>query len=643
LIEDNIKTLSLERVEQIQRRDEILKENKGAASTKNIRNKSLDYSSNYCSTNPTNFRSDKKKLLGNKLNSSFSENRILREYINSKVDKSVSKTDTNKSTQQEQQRDPSKTNFKKSNTVVNTKCSDKNLNFGNISNTEFPGTLQLQLENPTSPDFPIHKTAQVNTITQDEEEKIKNLEISTDKIFTSISIIPHQPKETLTPTKSENNLTNNLNNISDLNVFSLESDSNFFPNESFSKFQNIKKGLIELVNETKDKSQIIRELDMIYKNILKVSNPSVLSPEEEMTTNSNLNFTRCMSNFGLGENNIAQNFNNISGVSKDGSTSVSKPSLHNGINKDPSNPSMEEQISAANSQLQFENESLRKENDLLQSKIEEIDKKFEKILKENEELKGFVNKKAENIQTMEDVIKKFQSELNEVKKNQMNNLMNSAGMLNPLNNSGSSFSKQVPPTKNNKNKSQSKVSQSSMNMNNFNTGNNINNSFNKPASAINLYQYNNNLYSNLGNKNIALNHFNQNQTFSNKNLQKNFYSNNNQMITNSMIKKYPQNVQNPNIKNQNINAKDKKNFRMQMQMLMQNNENPIQEETSSSCLQTTNSIMSIDSLRVNDKNIYYYPTKVNYGTNQQGVMKNNLIPKINFKTFVSFKYYLKLN
>lgn len=615
LIEDNIKLLSLEKVEQLQRKDNniLLKENKGALSTKNLRNKSLDFSRNYCNTNTTDNKSEKKKKGSNKLNPSFSENRILREYINSKMDKSVQIVDTssNKLTHQDLTGSHTKKKFKKSNTGIKTENKNTYLNFGNISNSEFPATQLLQSENHTLPDFPIFKSSQINTVnTQEDEEKIKNLEISSDKMFTSISIIP-QPKESLTPSKSENNLTNNLNNISDLNVFSLESDSNFFPSESFSKFQNIKKGLIELVNETKDKSQIIRELDIIYKNILKVSNPSVSCPEEEITTNSNLNFTRCMSNFGVGDNlnNLAQNFNNISGVSKDGSTSVSKPSLHNGINKDPSNPSMDEQISGQNSQIHLENESLRKENDVLQSKIMEIDKKFEKILKENEELKGFVNKKAANIQTMEYVIKQFQNELNEVKKNQMNNLIGSSGMINQINNTGVNFSKQLQSSKNIKNKPHSKISRPGMtNINNYHSSNYINsaNSFNKPATATQI-----------------------------KNSQKNFYPSNQAVNANkNIVNKYPRNMQNSRIDSQNTYNKDNKNFRSQMQIFRQNNDNPIQEETSASFLQTTTSVMSIDSLRINDKNMYYYPTKVNYSSSQQGVMKNNMIPKIKLNTFV---------
>jgi hypothetical protein len=179
------------------------------------------------------------------------------------------------------------------------------------------------------------------------------------------------------------------------NISNLHKSTQLEPFEN--KFGLIKHNLIELVNQTKDKSSIIKELDSIYKNILKISLPA--NSEDELFK-ENL----------MSDNNIS-NFNNISQVSNNISTSLSKPSLNlNNCNKEQSLSH-----SDCNSHLHLENESLKKENVKLIKKIEEIDNKFERLIKENENLKGFVKKKTQNIKSMEEVIKKFQNELNEVK------------------------------------------------------------------------------------------------------------------------------------------------------------------------------------------------------------------------------------
>ncbi len=226
------------------------------------------------------------------------------------------------------------------------------------------------------------------------------------------------------------------------NISNLHKSTHLEPFEN--KFELIKHNLIELVNQTKDKSSIIKELDSIYKNILKISLPA--NCEDEL-------FKEHL----MYDNNIS-NFNNISQVSNNISTSLSKPSLNlNNCNKEQSLSH-----SDCNSHLHLENESLKKENVKLIKKIEEIDNKFERLIKENENLKGFVKKKTQNIKSMEEVIKKFQNELNEVKiKQNLNVYKNKQKEL-------------LIPKPVNKNLSKSKI---------FNNNYNFTNTKNKPTNS----------------------------------------------------------------------------------------------------------------------------------------------------------------
>ncbi len=327
--------------------------------------------------------------------------------------------------------------------------------------------------------FPDKKNSKVNSKIKDRSFTLGNIhpeKTSTEVINQSTS------NEICNSFNNFNNLTNSINFTTNNNLTSYENQNeNFLIEESplklelkledlpgrrdltkghmikqtqsehlENKFELIKHNLIELVNQTKDKSSIIKELDSIYRNILKISLPAY--NEEDI-------FKEQFDN--IITNNIS-NFNNISQVSNNISTSLSKPSLNfNNGNKEQSLSH-----SDCHSHLQMENESLKKENVKLIKKIEDIDNKFERLIKENHDLKGFVKKKTQNIKSMEEVIKKFQNELNEVKLKQninafkkdlnlpkpnKNNLNKSKLNLNSNNCSGSKIY-QTNKISNNKNK-----------------------------------------------------------------------------------------------------------------------------------------------------------------------------------------------
>lgn len=332
---------------------------------------------------------------------------------------------------------------------------------------------------------------------------------------------------------SENNFTNSTE-IANLHFNLRNSGTPISQNNS-----DIRKSLIQIVNDTKDKAAILKELDYIYLNILQVSNPNNNYREDEMFKN---NMTISMSNLMLNcdnspEPNLLQN-----------EQTTSKPSI---LQREKSTTNTDE--ISLNSNLLLENELLRRENSKLQMKLEEIDKKFEKILTENENLKGYVMKRTDNIKHMEDNFKKIQNELNDVKKKQ---IMNNYYIK-------SNLPKSVPKQINQMNKSQFIPKVNGVNTSNTGSTNNFSTLNSKLSKKINT-----------------------------KSLKK--------IDTTNMN----------NLKNSRI--------------LLQTN---LDESY------TSMSILSIDKLKPEDKNIYYYPRKyttTNLNT-ENNTKINTLIPRIEMK------------
>jgi hypothetical protein len=181
-----------------------------------------------------------------------------------------------------------------------------------------------------------------------------------------------------------------------------EENDNSLTDETKSKLSEIKDSIVELINKNSNKNLILKELDSIYKYVLKSNSPFVSTCEDEIINSivrkSNIS-SECLSHSGSVTNNPRNS--NIKCSEKD------------------------ENIA------ELENELLKKENENLRSKLDNIDKKFEKICYENNELRDYVKEKSDNLEELRDVINSFKKDLNEVKK-QSNNL-NAPSIINQSN------------------------------------------------------------------------------------------------------------------------------------------------------------------------------------------------------------------
>jgi hypothetical protein len=129
---------------------------------------------------------------------------------------------------------------------------------------------------------------------------------------------------------------------------------------------------VDLVNNTKDKKYILKELENVYKYVLKVTLNSERE-EEEFSLNSRNSCKVCSPTSSEIENEL---FNNL--------------------NK--------------------ENEKLKSENTELKLKLDKIDKKFEKFSSENDDLKCYMKEKSENFDEMKKVLTLLYGEVSEMKK-----------------------------------------------------------------------------------------------------------------------------------------------------------------------------------------------------------------------------------
>lgn len=171
-------------------------------------------------------------------------------------------------------------------------------------------------------------------------------------------------------------------------------------NETKVKLNEIKYSVIELLNNSRNKSLILKELENLYKYVQNSSSPV---DEEESSKESK------------GSKELANSqFNARKSILSSGSNTA-WASVSNSVNfnaKSSKRHTSEKELQL----IDLENELLKKENDNLKSKIETIDKKFDKMCNENSELRQYVKEKSDNIEELRSVLNSFKKELNEVKK-----------------------------------------------------------------------------------------------------------------------------------------------------------------------------------------------------------------------------------
>lgn len=202
-------------------------------------------------------------------------------------------------------------------------------------------------------------------------------------------------------------------------------------NEDKIKLCEIKNMILELVLSSKQKNLILKELENIYRYVLKVNSPIQSTCDEEIINSQPRKSVISSSNSFT--NSYTNNFNAL------------KSSKRGVSDKDISS-------------VDNENETLKKENESLKSKMEVIDQKFDLICVENKELKKYMKEKTDNIDDLRNILKAFQGELNEMKKskqigsptvtNQLYNSqqipqknINSNGILSGVSNTGNILSK----------------------------------------------------------------------------------------------------------------------------------------------------------------------------------------------------------
>lgn len=167
-------------------------------------------------------------------------------------------------------------------------------------------------------------------------------------------------------------------------------------NETKVKLNEIKHSIIELLNNNRQKSTILKELENIYRYVIKVNSPIASTCDEENLNSNNSNQRKSI----LSSTNSFSNSVNFN-------VSQIKSSKRNTYDKE---------VHLAD----FESDLIKKENENLKNKIEVIDKKFDQICTENKDLKNYIKEKTENIEDLKSYILNFQTELNEMKKqNQM--------------------------------------------------------------------------------------------------------------------------------------------------------------------------------------------------------------------------------
>jgi hypothetical protein len=348
-----------------------------------------------------NFNSNNSKILDPIRNNNFLDQ--IKSEIKSKINSNKNVSIVTKP-QKGVNINPTNSNFKggdKLLTEINTTNNQQrepNLSYL-VNNNEFQTNEIINMQNEEEENYENKEEAVII------EEPIKNEDLNeiVEKIIEKSASHNEEEDQALLKEKEVLDLVKLTSEIPNS-----EENTSFFPQKTFEKMELIKSTLIEVVNETKDKYLIIRELDQIYRNILKVAHPKrevdnnlYISPSPVPNTNvsQNLHYLTNMEDDNIFNftNCFVENNNNFT-------SSQSKPSLHY---RDASN---------IGESLQIENEFLKNENHNLKHKIDEIDKKFERISQENENLKGYVLKKTDNVDAMQEIIMKFQSELNEIKK-----------------------------------------------------------------------------------------------------------------------------------------------------------------------------------------------------------------------------------
>lgn len=160
-----------------------------------------------------------------------------------------------------------------------------------------------------------------------------------------------------------------------------QEENNYISSESLSsntknKLNEIKLAIIEVVNQTKHKNAVLKELENIYKYVQK-----------------NLNS-------GFGTNTTFNYF-----------TDMDKVSIEKRNDSNRSDVSHKLKFDIINN----ENEKLKSENINLKTKIQNIDNKFDKLAEENNELRNYVKEKSENLEDLKHTLSQFQKELNNMK------------------------------------------------------------------------------------------------------------------------------------------------------------------------------------------------------------------------------------
>jgi len=191
--------------------------------------------------------------------------------------------------------------------------------------------------------------------------------------------------------KSINNNFSSFAGNKNFELFQISSSEISEESQIYKRLGELKSGLIELINSTKDKNIIIKELDNIYLNIINLQNPL------QRKHSKNQKFQQEFNEEDLGFLNSKCPLKNPhAGISNYIPTNTRESKIC--LNEDPSPLCNKELV-------------LNIENKMLKSKIDELNGSLYVIQRENQELKRYIKDKSKNLELVENLLKKFEIEL----------------------------------------------------------------------------------------------------------------------------------------------------------------------------------------------------------------------------------------